>query len=120
MCCDEHAAVFTVMLNQAEEIVRRCLCGYSPALALQTSNPIKMPPGRGGKSAAGGNVRITTEHVRNLKHDITFIKKAHDLRAVGEGKVQGANTKAAPPRYYCTSVINVDHATQILTWCCQA
>ncbi|CAM9572540.1 unnamed protein product [Sphacelaria rigidula] len=82
---------------QAEEIVRRCLCGYSPALALQTSNPIKMPPGRGGKPAAGGNVRITTEHVRNLKHDITFIKRAHDLRAVGEGKAQGSSAKAAPP-----------------------
>eukprot|EP00904_Undaria_pinnatifida_P013262 jgi/Undpi1/9066/HiC_scaffold_26.g11526.m1 len=83
-------------LLQAEEIVRRCLCGYSPAMALQTSNPIKMPPGKGGKPAAGGSVRITSEHVRNLKHDVEFIKKAHDLRDVGEGKKKG-NAKAAPP-----------------------
>ena len=83
---------------QAEEIVRRCLCGYSPAMALQTSNPIKMPPGKGGKPAAGGSVRITSEHVRNLKHDVEFIKKAHDLRDVGEGKKKG-NAKAAPPRW---------------------
>lgn len=45
-------------------------------------------------------MRITTEHVRNLKHDITFIKRAHDLRAVGEGKAQGSSAKAAPPRYF--------------------
>lgn len=86
------------MALQAEEIVRRCLCGYSPAMALQTSNPIKMPPGKGGKPAAGGSVRITSEHVRNLKRDVDFIKKAHDLRDVGEGKSKG-NAKVAPPRW---------------------
>ncbi|CAB1108352.1 unnamed protein product [Ectocarpus sp. CCAP 1310/34] len=83
-------------LVQGEEIVRRCLCGYSPELALQTSNPIKIPPGRGGKPAGSGNVRITSEHVRNLKHDVEFIKKAHDLRDVGEGKSK-PNAKVAPP-----------------------
>lgn len=88
-----------VVSNQAEEIVRRCLCGYSPALALQTSNPIKMPPRRGGKLAGRGNVRITSEHVRNLKHDVEFIKRAHGLREVNEGKPKGSNAKAAPPRW---------------------
>ncbi|CAN0147132.1 unnamed protein product [Ectocarpus sp. 6 AP-2014] len=83
-------------LVQGEEIIRRCLCGYSPELALQTSNPIKIPPGRGGKPAGSGNVRITSEHVRNLKHDVEFIKKAHDLRDVGEGKNK-PNAKVAPP-----------------------
>ncbi|CAM9878888.1 unnamed protein product, partial [Hapterophycus canaliculatus] len=88
-------------LVQGEEIVRRCLYGYSPELALQTSNPIKIPPGKGGKSAGSGSVRITSEHVRNLKHDVEFIKKAHELRDVGEGKGKGggksSNTKVAPP-----------------------
>lgn len=60
-----------------------------------------MPLGKGGKSAAGGGVRITSEHVRNLKHDVEFIKKAHDLRDVGEGKTKG-NVKVAPPRYIST------------------
>lgn len=83
---------------QGEEIVRRCLYGYSPELALQTSNPIKIPPGRGGKPAGSGSVRITSEHVRNLKHDVEFIKKAHDLRDVGEGKKGKGNPKDAPPR----------------------
>lgn len=89
-----------IKMNQAEEIVRRCLCGYPPALALQTSNPIKIPPGKGGNPGAGGTVRITSEHVRNLKHDVEFIKKAHDLRDVGEGKGNKAatpNTKGLPP-----------------------
>lgn len=84
---------------QGEEIVRRCLYGYSPELALQTSNPIKIPPGKGGKPAGSGSVRITSEHVRNLKHDVEFIKKAHDLRDVGEGKKGKGNAKVAPPRY---------------------
>ena len=84
--------------SQGEEIVRRCLYGYSPELALQTSNPIKIPPGRGGKPAGSGSVRITSEHVRNLKHDVEFIKKAHDLRDVGEGKKGKGNPKDAPPR----------------------
>lgn len=68
-------------------------------MALQTSNPIKMPPGKGGKPA-GGSIRITSEHVRNLKRDVEFIKKAHDLRDVGEGKSKG-NAKAAPHRWVC-------------------
>ena len=87
---------------QAREIVRRCLCGYSPALALQTSNPIKMPPGRGGKPKGSNNVRITSDHLRNLKHDVEFIKRAHDLRDVGEGKGDPkgkTNAKIPPPRY---------------------
>eukprot|EP00903_Cladosiphon_okamuranus_P007562 g7336.t1 len=84
-------------LVQGEEIVRRCLHGYSPELALQTSNPIKIPLGKGGKSAGSGSVRITSEHVRNLKHDVEFIKKAHDLRDVGEGKKGKGNAKVAPP-----------------------
>ncbi|CAN0242881.1 unnamed protein product, partial [Ascophyllum nodosum] len=87
-------------LLQAREIVRRCLCGYSPALALQTSNPIKIPPGRGEKPAGGRSVQITSDHLRNLKHDVEFIKRAHDLRDVGEGKTGGkgkGNAKLAPP-----------------------
>lgn len=90
---------------QAREIVRRCLSGYSPALALQTSNPIKMPPGRGGKPKGGNNVRITSDHLRNLKHDVEFIKRAHDLRDVGEGKGNPkgkVKAKMAPPRYVIT------------------
>lgn len=83
---------------QAREIVRRCLCGYSPAMALHTSNPIKIPPARGGKVVSQGCVRITSEHVRNLKHDVEFIKKAYELRDVGEGKTKAANAKAATPR----------------------
>lgn len=35
--------------------------------------------------------------MRNLKHDVEFIKKAHDLRDVGEGKGKGS-AKMAPPR----------------------
>lgn len=92
-------AIFIFAWLQGEEIVRRCLYGYSPELALQTSNPINIPPGKGGKSAGSGSVRITSEHVRNLKHDVEFIKKAHDLRDVGEGKRGKGNAKVALPRY---------------------
>ena len=98
---------------QAREIVRRCLCGYSPALALQTSNPIKIPPGRGEKPAGGRSVQITSDHLRNLKHDVEFIKRAHDLRDVGEGKTGGkgkGNAKLAPPR-----CVNASHLCTLCT-----
>ncbi|CAM9167382.1 unnamed protein product [Pylaiella littoralis] len=83
-------------LVQGEEIVRRCLYGYSPELALQTSNPIKMPPTKGEITAGPGNVRITSEHVRSLKHDVEYIKKAHELRDIGEGKAKGCAKVATP------------------------
>lgn len=66
---------------------------------MATSNPIKIPPGRRNKSGNAGDVRITSEHMRNLKHDMEFIKKASELRDVGDGKGKpGANPKAPAPR----------------------
>ncbi|CAM9321461.1 unnamed protein product [Discosporangium mesarthrocarpum] len=67
-------------LTQAAEIVRRCLCGYSPEMALQTSNPISLPANRAGKGGGEPRVRITSEHMRDIKHDMEYIKRAHDLR----------------------------------------
>lgn len=75
---------------------------------MASSNPIRLPPGRTGKAAGEPRVRITSEHMRNLKHDVDFIKKAHELRHVGEAEGAGAgkakakaadNPKVPPPRY---------------------
>ncbi|CAM9614854.1 unnamed protein product [Choristocarpus tenellus] len=81
-------------LTQAQEIVRRCLCGYSPEMALQTSNPISLPAHQ-AHAGRDPKVRITSEHIRNIKHDVSFIKKAHDLREFDGARNKDNHSEAA-------------------------
>lgn len=56
-------------------------------MALKASNPIRMPPSM--KKSEGGNVRLTTESVKSLKHDVAVLKQISDLRDVNATKARG-------------------------------
>jgi len=68
---------------QAKEVVRRCVCGYSPEQAVIASNPIQIPQNKKNNSI---NVHVTNQNLRNLKHDVNFLKQASSLREVNSSK----------------------------------
>src|SRR5690554_1315944 len=61
--------------------------GYPPEMALQASNPIRMPP-KLAKSD-GNKIRLTSESVKSLKHDAAVLKQFSDLREVNATKSRG-------------------------------
>ena len=79
---------------QAEEIVRRCVSGSPPEIALSGSNPIELPTlspqgsagktkngaGPAGKKNPTSGVKLTTDGISNLKHDVNVLKQMSDLR----------------------------------------
>lgn len=71
-------------LLQTREIVRRCVAGYSPTVALLASNPIKAPPRLNASKTP--RVSLTNETMHNIKHDVAVLKKVADLRAVNASK----------------------------------
>ena len=64
-------------------MVLSCLKGYPPELALKASNPISAPPPIKRKEA---EVRMTSEQLHNIKHDVQYFKKASDLKSVNSSK----------------------------------
>jgi hypothetical protein len=64
---------------QADEIVRRCVAGYSPDAALQGADPLSLPS---SKKSGEPSVRLTTGALKSLKHDVTVLKQISDLREV--------------------------------------
>ena len=79
---------------QADEIIRRCSMGYPTEVAVRASNPIKPPPDI-AKVDALKDARITSGHVRDLKHDVAFLKKTADLREFNDRKKDGDHRKFA-------------------------
>lgn len=63
--------------SQADEIVRRCVAGFSPEQALQVTNPVPLPPKASGES----NAKLTSGSLKSLKHDVNVLKQMSDLRA---------------------------------------
>ena len=70
---------------QAEEAVRRCVAGFDMEAALRASNPLQ-GPGRQHEATDGPKVRLTNDHMQNMKHDVRFLKQATDLRQVERAK----------------------------------
>jgi hypothetical protein len=68
-----------MFLSQCEEIVRRCVAGCTAEQALQVSNPIKLAD-TGVKSNSAPVARLTTDNLKNLKHDVNVLKQISDLR----------------------------------------
>eukprot|EP01039_Chlorochromonas_danica_P008258 gene8258-9107_t len=65
--------------SQCEEIVRRCVAGFSPEQAVNvTTNPVQLPP---GKVSNESKVKLTTESLKSIKHDVNVLKQMSDLRA---------------------------------------
>jgi len=60
---------------QAEEIIRRCVAGFSPDDAVK-SQSVKLPPGKVEKKGPA----LTSGNLKNLKHDVNVLKQMTDLR----------------------------------------
>ena len=69
--------------SQAEEIVRRCEAGISPDQAVIQSNPLK--PLTTSKPTEK-QATITTDGIKNMKHDINVLKQMSDLRVATQAK----------------------------------
>lgn len=74
--------------SQSDEIVRRCVAGFSPEQAVSNSNPIQLP----GKAATESKVKLTADSLKGLKHDVSVLKQMSDLRA--------ATTASSKRTYY--------------------
>lgn len=73
-----------IFKSQAEEIVRRCLAGYSPEAALQSSNPIKDPATV--KKTESSAPKLSAGSLKSMKHDVAVLKQISDLREVSTSK----------------------------------
>lgn len=82
-----HSNLVFIHLSQAQELVRRCMLGYSLEQALAASNPIKPPAG--AQSSSKDAPRLTTQYLRDLKGDVKFLKQATDLRQVDQQRATG-------------------------------
>lgn len=64
--------------GQVDELVRKFEAGFTAEQAFATSSgPIKLPTKASGES----KVKVTTESLKNLKHDVSVLKQISDLRA---------------------------------------
>lgn len=81
-----HPNLVFIHISQAQELIRRCMLGYTLEQALAASNPIKRPPNL-QKKAKGP--KLTKQHLNNLKGDVKFLKQATDLRQVNTKKAAG-------------------------------
>ncbi len=68
--------------SQAEEIVRRCVSGFSPEQATQTSGTVQLP----GNKLAEKGPRLTAGTLKTLKHDVVVLKQISDLRVLTSAK----------------------------------
>ena len=64
--------------SQADDIVRRCVSGATIEQALQVSNPIKLIDT--SIKPTSTTPRLTTDNLKNLKHDVNVLKQISDLR----------------------------------------
>ena len=74
--------ILYVYKSQADEIVRRCVAGFSPEQAVCVSVVMKPATGKSQES----NVRLTSDSLQNIKHDVGVLKQISDLRTVTSGK----------------------------------
>mmetsp|Transcript_8381 Transcript_8381/g.18343 ORF Transcript_8381/g.18343 Transcript_8381/m.18343 type:complete len:471 (+) Transcript_8381:184-1596(+) len=83
--CTFPEPIWMTYLLQAREISRKLAAGMKAERAIRTSTGAGLglaPPGAAG---GGPEIKLTTAYVRDLKHDVAFLKKATDLRAVDSG-----------------------------------
>jgi ubiquitin-protein ligase len=64
--------------SQADEIVRRCIAGFSPDQAAAVAGQSQQPP-NSGKFADKGP-KLTAGNLKSLKHDVGVLKQMSDLR----------------------------------------
>jgi hypothetical protein len=62
--------------SQAEAIVCRCVSGFTPDMALSSSNPIQLPATKSADKA----IKLTSGSLKSLKHDVNVLKQMSDLR----------------------------------------
>lgn len=77
----------TAYLAQAREVVRRCVAGYAPEVALAKALPVTLPAHLSYKKE--DSLVLTSDFVRDLKGDVRFLKQAKELRAVDAERKQG-------------------------------
>ncbi|GBG28316.1 Hypothetical Protein FCC1311_045392 [Hondaea fermentalgiana] len=82
--CSFPPTVHTVFLLQAREIARKCSIGVSVERAVQQSTTVVAdrliaPPQKPGTKR---DVKMTSAHLKDIKHDVNFLKKANDLQEV--------------------------------------
>jgi len=89
---------------QANEIVRRCVAGFSPEAALGGSNPIELPGAvptssvTNKKASDGVSARaLTSGGIKALKRDVEVLKQISDLR-VATGGSSGSRAATAERR----------------------
>ena len=75
------AAMTTQFEAQAVELVRRCVAGFSPEDAMKTFHR-QGAPTMPKTSTDGPKISNSAEHMRSLKNDMAFLKRASDLREV--------------------------------------
>lgn len=64
--------------GQVDELVRKFEAGFTAEQAFATSTgPIKLPT----KASGEVKTKVTTESLKNLKHDVSVLKQISDLRA---------------------------------------
>lgn len=76
------ATVYTVFLMQSREIARKCSIGISVERAIQQSTTVVAerliaPP---QKASGDRPLHITSSYLKDVKHDVNFLKQATDLR----------------------------------------
>jgi len=75
----------SIFLSQAEEICRRCVAGCTAEQATQPTNRSAVTS-RTTSEIGAPAVRLTTENLKSLKHDVDVLKQMTDLRDVNVSK----------------------------------
>lgn len=75
--------VQVIFSAQADEISRRCAAGFSPEQALQST---RNPDAPMKKTITQPTIRLNSENLHNLKHDVNVLKQMADLRQVTQAK----------------------------------
>ena len=71
--------------SQVDELIRRCLAGYSPENAMNNTIDLEAVT----KKASESKVVLTSGSIKNLKHDVNVLKQISDLREATSATSKG-------------------------------
>lgn len=77
--------------SQVDDIIRRCISGCNSEQALSYSNPIKFNelPIKTNKDINNSTtIRLTSDNLKILKHDVDVLKQISDLRIASTAKTK--------------------------------
>jgi hypothetical protein len=95
--------------SQVEEIIRRCVAGFSLEEAINVSASSILNRGQQLSQQDGNNhktVKITTSAIKNMKHDVNVLKQMSDLRATATPNNNNNNNNSSSTTIDTTNFLN--------------